>query len=37
MATLVGALTLARAVEGTPLSDEVLESAHRELAAALRL
>jgi TetR/AcrR family transcriptional repressor of nem operon len=33
MATLVGALTLARAVEGTPLSDEVLEAAHRELAA----
>src|ERR1700735_3534898 len=37
MATLVGALTLARAVEGTPLSDEVLEAAHRELAAAARL
>src|ERR1700689_3969732 len=36
MATLVGALTLARAVEGTPLSDEVLEAAHRELAAATR-
>jgi TetR/AcrR family transcriptional regulator, transcriptional repressor for nem operon len=34
MATLVGALTLARAVEGTPLSDEMLEAAHRELAAA---
>jgi len=34
MATLVGALTLARAVEGTPLSDETLEAAHRELAAA---
>jgi TetR/AcrR family transcriptional regulator, transcriptional repressor for nem operon len=34
MATLVGALTLARAVEGTPLSDELLEAAHRELAAA---
>ena len=31
MATLVGALTLARAVEGTPLSDEMLEAAHREL------
>ena len=37
MATLVGALTLACAVEGTPLSDEMLEAAHHELAAALRL
>jgi TetR/AcrR family transcriptional regulator, transcriptional repressor for nem operon len=37
MATLVGALTMARAVEGTPLSDEMLEAAHRELAAAARL
>jgi TetR/AcrR family transcriptional regulator, transcriptional repressor for nem operon len=37
MATLVGALTLARAVEGTPLSDEMLEAAHRELAATARL
>jgi TetR/AcrR family transcriptional regulator, transcriptional repressor for nem operon len=37
MATLVGALTMARAVEGTPLSDEMLEAAHRELAAATRL
>jgi TetR/AcrR family transcriptional regulator, transcriptional repressor for nem operon len=37
MATLVGALTLARAVEGTALSDEMLEAAHRELAAAARL
>jgi TetR/AcrR family transcriptional repressor of nem operon len=37
MATLVGALTLARAVEGAPLSDEMLEAAHRELAAAARL
>jgi TetR/AcrR family transcriptional repressor of nem operon len=37
MATLVGALTLARAVEGTPLSDEMLDAAHRELAAAARL
>jgi TetR/AcrR family transcriptional repressor of nem operon len=37
MATLVGALTLARAVEGTPLSDEMLEAAHRELAAAVLL
>jgi TetR/AcrR family transcriptional regulator, transcriptional repressor for nem operon len=36
MATLVGALTMARAVEGTPLSDEMLEAAHRELAAATR-
>ena|SRR6202047_1628856 len=36
MATLVGALTLARAVEGTPLSDEMLDAAHRELAAAAR-
>jgi TetR/AcrR family transcriptional regulator, transcriptional repressor for nem operon len=33
MATLVGALTLARAVEGTALSDEVLQAAERELAA----
>lgn len=37
MATLVGALTLARAVEGTPLSDEMLQAAHRELAAAARI
>ncbi|MGA8494774.1 MAG: TetR/AcrR family transcriptional regulator [Xanthobacteraceae bacterium] len=37
MATLVGALTMARAVEGTPLSDEMLEAAHRELVAAARL
>lgn len=36
MATLVGALTLARAVEGTPLSDEMLEAAHRELTTAAR-
>src|SRR5580700_405834 len=36
MATLVGALTMARAVEGTALSDEMLEAAHRELAAAAR-
>jgi TetR/AcrR family transcriptional regulator, transcriptional repressor for nem operon len=34
MATLVGALTLARAVEGTPLSDEILEAASRELMVA---
>jgi TetR/AcrR family transcriptional regulator, transcriptional repressor for nem operon len=33
MATLVGALTLARAVEGTPLSDEMLEAVRRELIA----
>jgi TetR/AcrR family transcriptional repressor of nem operon len=37
MATLVGALTMARAVEGTPLSDEMLQAAHRELGAAARL
>jgi TetR/AcrR family transcriptional regulator, transcriptional repressor for nem operon len=37
MATLVGALTLARAVEGTPLSDEMLEAAYHELATAARL
>src|SRR6202795_481557 len=37
MATLVGALTMARAVEGTPLSDEMLQAAHRELAAAARI
>jgi TetR/AcrR family transcriptional repressor of nem operon len=36
MATLVGALTLARAVEGTPLSDEMLKAARHELAAAAR-
>jgi len=36
MATLVGALTLARAVEGTTLSDEVLEAAQRELAQAAK-
>ncbi len=36
MATLVGALTLARAVAGTPLSDEMLEAARRELTAAAR-
>src|ERR1700692_437415 len=34
MATLVRALTLARGVEGTPLSDELLEAAHRELIGA---
>ena len=35
MAALVGTLTLARATEGTPLSDEILESARRELLAAM--
>jgi TetR/AcrR family transcriptional repressor of nem operon len=35
MAALVGALTLARATEGTPLSDEILEAARRELLAAM--
>jgi TetR/AcrR family transcriptional repressor of nem operon len=35
MATLVGALMLARAAEGTPLSDEVLDAARRELLAAM--
>jgi TetR/AcrR family transcriptional repressor of nem operon len=34
MAGLVGALTLARAVEGTALSDEILDAAKRELAGA---
>jgi TetR/AcrR family transcriptional repressor of nem operon len=33
MAALVGALTLARAVEGNPLSDEILDAVHRELPA----
>ncbi len=33
MASLVGALTLARAVRGTPLSDEILEAARSELLA----
>jgi len=33
MASLVGALTLARAVRGTPLSDEILEAARNELLA----
>jgi len=33
MAALVGALTLARAVEGTPLSDEMLDAVGRELTA----
>jgi TetR/AcrR family transcriptional regulator, transcriptional repressor for nem operon len=35
MAALVGALELARATEGTPLSDEILEAARRELLAAM--
>jgi TetR/AcrR family transcriptional repressor of nem operon len=35
MAALVGALTLARAAEGTPLSDEILDAARRELLAAI--
>jgi TetR/AcrR family transcriptional repressor of nem operon len=34
MAELVGALTLARAVDDTSLSDEILEAARRELLAA---
>jgi TetR/AcrR family transcriptional regulator, transcriptional repressor for nem operon len=33
MATLVGALTLARAVDGAPLSDDILDAARRELSA----
>ena len=33
MAALVGALTLARAAEGTALSDEMLDAVHRELLA----
>jgi TetR/AcrR family transcriptional regulator, transcriptional repressor for nem operon len=35
MAALVGALALARAAEGTPLSDEILDAAHRELLSAM--
>ena len=35
MAALVGALELARATEGTPLSDEILDAARRELLAAM--
>jgi TetR/AcrR family transcriptional repressor of nem operon len=34
MAALVGALTLARAVEGTPLSDEMLDAVRGELLAS---
>ena len=33
MAELVGALTLARAVDDASLSDEILEAARRELLA----
>jgi hypothetical protein len=33
MAALVGALMLARAVDGDPLSDEVLDAVRRELPA----
>jgi TetR/AcrR family transcriptional regulator, transcriptional repressor for nem operon len=35
MAALVGALGLARATEGSPLSDEILDAARRELLAAM--
>jgi TetR/AcrR family transcriptional regulator, transcriptional repressor for nem operon len=35
MAALVGALALARAAEGTPLSDEILDAARRELLTAM--
>ena len=35
MASLVGALALARATEGTPLSDEILDAARRELLTAI--
>ena len=35
MAALVGALMLARAAEGTPLSDEILDAARRELLASM--
>jgi TetR/AcrR family transcriptional regulator, transcriptional repressor for nem operon len=34
MASLVGALTLSRAVAGAPLSDEILDAARRELLAS---
>ena len=37
MAALVGALTLARAVEDPSLSDEILAAARRELLAAAGL
>jgi TetR/AcrR family transcriptional regulator, transcriptional repressor for nem operon len=36
MAALVGALTLARAVEGNPLSDEMLDAVHHELLAVAK-
>jgi TetR/AcrR family transcriptional repressor of nem operon len=35
VAELIGALILARAVAGTPLSDEILDAARRELLAAV--
>jgi len=35
MAALVGALTLSRAVDGLPLSDEILEAVKHELSANL--
>jgi TetR/AcrR family transcriptional repressor of nem operon len=35
MAALVGALGLARATEGAPLSDEILDAARRELLATM--
>jgi TetR/AcrR family transcriptional repressor of nem operon len=35
VAELIGALVLARAVAGTPLSDEILDAARRELLAAV--
>jgi TetR/AcrR family transcriptional regulator, transcriptional repressor for nem operon len=35
MGALVGALGLARATEGAPLSDEILDAARRELLAAM--
>ena len=35
MAALVGALMLARAAGGTPLSDEILDAARRELLASM--
>jgi TetR/AcrR family transcriptional repressor of nem operon len=35
MAALVGALGLARATEGTPLSDEILDAARRELLVTM--
>ena len=35
MAALAGALALSRAAEGTPLSDEILDAARRELLSAM--